>query len=666
MIDKNHIFLHVTHHYIHPVYDLHVMWLFIVICMLLGIPFLAHLLYTIIKTEFCEIIKFQAKNIEIKTKNVELQATNNKLLNKDIEIKDNNIELQTIRDKLQTTDNKLQDKDIEIKTKDIEIKDKNIELQVNSQQIATLKAEKTKIEVKYLKKLKAWKEKKKNLAKYRQIKKENRKHKTIAEEAAEILGVGYEWLAHSSSVPKSNKIGKPLGGKGAGRSRPEKIHKEFEMHPIICDNCQTELKNQKSYIAYDTVITELFHELDDVGCYKYRQLKNVLKKVYRKKCPNCNKWVYPELGLFSKARFGVSFVCYVISERIQTRMPYKMIIEEIRRNFGREFSLSETAIINWFKKFENQLKVMYDQLEALLKEEEFIHIDETGLPMNGENWWLWVLCTANIVLFKMSESRGHQSIEDILKGFEGTIIADFFSAYNCFKDNEHQKCLAHLLSAIIEIVIKHEKENERIKKALTEHQKVVHLEKEAQDPTTPKKRGRPPKLKKLTETQLEVLYQRKKINEKTLRQGIKLGAFFKKPFNKESPLGWENALPNRMASLEAQNEMMKLVEEIRLEDVESDEIRKILNRCEKYKETLFTYLDNEGMPPDNNEAERDLRHFAVQRRISGGFKSPLLMEHFTVYLSLYMTCKTNLKDFELLLTRVLSKEGVDLRSFLVA
>ena len=557
-------------------------------------------------------------------------------------------------------------KDSLLLNKENELKIKDGKLLQQIEKIDALKEEKRAIQAKYIQKLKAAREKKKNLAKYRQSKKENRRHKSMAEQVAEIVGAGDEWLPHSSSGPKSKKIGKPLGGKGGGRSRPEKIHKEIEMHPLFCNKCGTNLTNQKSYFSYDSVITELFHELDEVGCYKYRRLKNVLKKVYRKKCPNCNKWIYPEQGLFSKARFGVSFVCYVISERIQTRMPYEKLIEDIGRNFGSEFSLSETAIIDWFKKFEKQLNDMYDQLEELLKEEAFMHIDETGLPMNGENWWLWVLCTANVVLFKMSESRGHQSVEDILKGFEGTIIADFFSAYNTFTDYKHQKCLAHLLSTIIEIVIKHEKENDRIAKKLLQHKKAVEIEKDAQDLTAPKKRGRPLKVVNLTQKELDVLHLRKDMNEKTLSQGIKLGEFFKQPFDENSRMGWKYVLDDRMTSIEARNEMMKLVEEIYTDGVENDEIRKILKRCKKYEESLFTYLDHEGMPPDNNEAERDLRHFAVQRRISGGFKSPQLMKHFAVYLSLYMTCRANLKDFEVLLNSLLSKEGVKLRSFLLA
>ncbi|KKL94938.1 hypothetical protein LCGC14_1859630, partial [marine sediment metagenome] len=50
----------------------------------------------------------------------------------------------------------------------------------------------------------------------------------------------------------------------------------------------------------------------------------------------------------------------------------------------------------------------------------------------------------NFVLYIQSTSRGHESVKDILEGFE-----------------EQQKCLGHLLSDIIELIVKLEKENER-------------------------------------------------------------------------------------------------------------------------------------------------------------------------------------------------------------
>ena len=78
-------------------------------------------------------------------------------------------------------------------------------------------------------------------------------------------------------------------------------------------------------------------------------------------------------------------------------------------------------------------------------------------------------------------------------------------------------------------------------------------------------------------------------------------------------------------------------------------MEKLLKRCEKYEKKLFTYLKYEGMPPDNNEEERELRPFVVQRNRSGGFKSPEVMWHYVIYLSLYMKCKVNGKNLDKLL-----------------
>ena len=550
-----------------------------------------------------------------------------------------------------------------------QVENRDQEMNYLKKKILNLQEEKNQLEVKYQNKLKENEIKKKNLHNYRQKMHEigvHRKQKSIADATADIIHQGNEWLPHSSSEPKSHKIGKPKGKPGAGRPRPEVIHKEIELSPVKCEVCQRDLTDQKAYYAYDAVITELFHVPDEVGHFFSWQLKNIRKKIFRKTCPQCSKVIYPDQGLFANARFGVGLVCYVISERIQTRLPYQEIIQTMGRSFGSEFSVSETAIIDWFLKFEDQLQIMYDQLESLLKEEAFMHIDETGLPMNGENWWLWVLCTANVVLFKMSESRGHQSIEDSMNQYEGTIIADFFRAYDLFKDNQHQKCLAHLLSAIIEIVVGHDKENGRITERIDQHNKALQEKEHSTDSVSegPKKRGRKKKFKLLDEELLAGLQIRKDTNSKTIDQGMHLKTFFQQPFTEASPFHWQNTTSTRLNSSEAQEKLQTLVDEIRAEGVASKEIDTILKRCEKYKNSLFTYLDQNEMPPDNNEAERNLRHFAVQRRVSGGFKSPPVMKHFAVYLSLYMTCKAHSKDFEALLNQILSNEKIDLKNYL--
>ena len=579
----------------------------------------------------------------IKSQEAQLKA-------KDLELQEKNSELQEKDSKLQEKDSKLQEKDSELQEKDYAFKN----------EIEQLKKEKDTLEAKYLKKLKSADVKKNNLARYRRKMKALRK-KTIAEEAEEIVGKGSSWLPHSREGPKSPKMGKPKGSPGGGRKRPEKIHEEKELHAYKCYRCGISLEGMKDYFAYDRVVTELFRYQEDEKDYLTLRLKNVKLTVNRKKCPKCKKWVYPEQGLLKNNRIGLSLVSFVMSRRIRTGLPYEVIIDELSTHFGSNFTITAPAIIDWFKDFSDVIEGLYEQLEELVKKSALLHVDETGLPMNGENWWLWVVCCANFVLYIQSTSRGHESVKDILEGFEGTLISDFFRAYDKFEDVEQQKCLGHLLSDIIELIVKLEKENERIEKKLEKHEESVKKEEDSE--AAPNKRGRPKKLESLTESQVETLQTRRVQNFKSLNQAVRLRSFFRATF-KHTVLGWKTDMSKRLTKEEAEERLRELVLKLREEGVIEADLEKLLKRCKKYEKKLFTYLKYEGVPPDNNEAERKLRPFVVQRKRSGGFKSPEVMRHFVVYLSLYMTCKVNGKDFDKLLDLIFSGQEIDLGSFL--
>jgi len=566
--------------------------------------------------------------------------------------------------KLQEKDSELQEKDSELQEKDSELQEKDSELQEKDKtyktEIDQLKREKDTLEAKYLKKLTAADVKKNNLARYRRKMKSLRK-KTIAEEVEEIVGKGPSWLPHSREGPKSHTMGKPKGSSGGGRKRPEKIHEEKELHAHKCYHCGLDLDGVKEYFVYDRVVTDLFRYMEDEKDYLTLRLKNVKLKVLRKKCPKCKKWVYPEQGLLANNRIGLSLVSFVISRRIRTGLPYEVIIDELSTHFGFNFSISAPAIIDWFKDFSDIIEGLYEQLEELVKTSKVLHVDETGLPMNGENWWLWVVCCANFVLYIQSFSRGHESVKHILDGFEGTLISDFFSAYNKFKDVEQQKCLGHLLSDIIELIVKLEKQNERIEKKLEQHEEAIKKEESLE--ATPKPRGRPKKLELLTEPQVKTLKTRRVQNRKSLNQAIRLRSFFRATF-KHTVLGWKTDKSKRLTKEEAEEKLRELVFKLREESVVEGDLEKLLKRCNKYEKILFTYLKYEGVPPDNNKAERDLRPFVVQRKRSGGFKSPEVMRHYVIYLSLYMTCKLNGKNFDTLLDLIFSGERFNLGSFL--
>jgi len=114
-----------------------------------------------------------------------------------------NIELEIKNKVLETKDKVLEIKDKVLETKDkvLETKDKVLESkkkQIKQQTIdyQKLKTEKSIVEAKLYKKLKAADEKKNNLAKYRQMKKDTR---SIKQQAEDIVGKGPKWLRATRS-----------------------------------------------------------------------------------------------------------------------------------------------------------------------------------------------------------------------------------------------------------------------------------------------------------------------------------------------------------------------------------------------------------------------------------------------------------------------------------
>ena len=79
---------------------------------------------------------------------------------------------------------------------------------------------------------------------------------------------------------------------------------------------------------------------------------------------------------------------------------------------------------------------------------------------------------------------------------------------------------------------------------------------------------------------------------------------------------------------------------------------KYQKRFQRYKESLFTFLDRDSVPWNNNMAERAIRHLAIQRKISGTFYKKFVRQYLLL-LGISQTCRFQGKSF---LKFLLSKE----------
>ena len=197
-----------------------------------------------------------------------------------------------------------------------------------------------------------------------------------------------------------------------------------------------------------------------------------------------------------------------------------------------------------------------------------VHADETGWRQNGNNGYVWTFSTPTERYFPCS-SRGQalrrgrdKAVVDEALGesFSGVLVSDFYAAYHHY-DGPKQRCWAHLLRDIHDLVALYPKDTALAQWAAAVHQLYV----EAKSFTHPQaQRRRTAQL--AWERQLLVICQ---------------------PFLAD-PL----ALQGRLC-----------------------------RRIERHIKELFVFVAEPDVPSDNNPAERSRRHVVISRKISGGTRS---------------------------------------------
>ena len=71
-------------------------------------------------------------------------------------------------------------------------------------------------------------------------------------------------------------------------------------------------------------------------------------------------------------------------------------------------------------------------------------IDETEVRLRKEKAHVWVFAGISGAYYEYRDSRNGQFLTERLKGFDGVLVSDFFTAYNSIECPQ-QKCLIHLI-----------------------------------------------------------------------------------------------------------------------------------------------------------------------------------------------------------------------------
>ncbi|MBV8311317.1 MAG: IS66 family transposase, partial [Planctomycetaceae bacterium] len=205
----------------------------------------------------------------------------------------------------------------------------------------------------------------------------------------------------------------------------------------------------------------------------------------------------------------------------------------------------------------------YLQIQAEALDSAVLHGDETGWRVNGKTHRLWCFTTTDLTYFMIDRSRGSPALAELFQDeFAGTLVTDFWGAYNAVACARRQTCLVHLLREL-RIVEKYHRPG----------------------PNWP---GFAKKLRRL------------------LGDAIRL----KKR---------DNVPAAEFASRRAR--LTVRLDELLATGWEDTDAKRLIKRLRRHRDDLLTFLDEPNVPFDNNHAERALRPAAMIRKNSFGNRS---------------------------------------------
>ncbi len=301
--------------------------------------------------------------------------------------------------------------------------------------------------------------------------------------------------------------------------------------------------------------------------------------IHRDYCAHCKKHVEPVVpDAMPKATLGHRLVALTSWFHYGLGLTIDQVVDILGYHLQTE--LTPGGLIDAWRRLAEVLEGWYEQIGVEAKASAHLHGDETGWRVNGVTYWLWCFASDRNCYYMIDRSRGSPALQQFFtEEFEGVLISDFWSAYESVCAQDRQYCLVHLLREL-------EKVDERNDSA--EWQAFAK------------------KLRRL------------------LRDGIRL--------RKRSDFA-VGAFPDRIERLNK-----RLAELAAAEPIEGD-TRRLTKRLRRYAEYLFTFLDYDHVPFENNFAERQIRPAVILRKNSQSNRSEQGAATQAVLMSVYRTLR---------------------------
>jgi len=302
---------------------------------------------------------------------------------------------------------------------------------------------------------------------------------------------------------------------------------------------------------------------------------------------------FPE-GVTSSTQYGSGVKAHAVYLSQYQLLPYQRIEEYFSQQLG--LPISAGSIFNFNKEAAQQIQFSGAEtvIKNVLRSGPVLHVDETGININGKLHWLHSASTEQWTYFSSHQKRGQEAMDaaDILPHFSGVLCHDHWKPYYQYTTCDHALCNAHHLR---ELERAWEKDNQAWARSLQELLKTMNGSVLEQNGT------------------LSLKARKKYIDQ--YRKILEAG-------EQESPP------PDESLRKKGQRGRLK-----------RSKSRALLERLRKYEDDVLRFLKAPEIPFTNNQGENDIRMTKVHQKISGCFRSHQGAEQFCLIRSYLSSCR---------------------------
>lgn len=235
----------------------------------------------------------------------------------------------------------------------------------------------------------------------------------------------------SSGKQKQGNLGRPPGWKGTTRPVP-KPDKIVEVTARQCPRCHSLLGKP---VRIESRIIEEIPGPEPVTVTEFL--------VTHYECPCGERIVARHPDCPSEGRFGPRALAHITLLKYSARLPHRKVCEVLEREFG--LSITPATVLDVTRRVSSALKREYDDIKRRIRMAKVVYVDETGIKVNGQRYWIWVLTTESDTLVVIRHSRGKNVLKEVLgRKYRGIIVCDGLKSYSNFTMNL-QRCWAHIL-----------------------------------------------------------------------------------------------------------------------------------------------------------------------------------------------------------------------------